>query len=254
MLAGNRTQFCSPTSGNCRGQEPLASNRPDRNDRPDHHRYRTLVTAFKHPPPLHKLGVLLSVLLSEFLHLPHLLLLSDDSYFYCLAIYENLVELGEGEYIARAPRQFAHEAREWVKMRMQTSQNRSSRPSSSLPNLQHGPIPLSTDALSGLVEAPDLTGRIFRLDSSAFATGGYSSVWRGSLPSATPNDPNGSLRVVIKVLRASHTNELTAEWKLHKVVLSNNCAMDVLFIIGHSVCIEKCEYGPDCATIMWSDC
>ncbi|KAF9503517.1 hypothetical protein BS47DRAFT_1356146 [Hydnum rufescens UP504] len=192
MLASNRTQFCCPTSGNCRGQEPLASNRPDRNDRPDHHRYRTLVTAFKHPPPLHKLGVLLSVLLSEFPHLPRVSLHSDASYFYCLAIYENLVELGEGEYIARAPPQFTQEARESVKMRMQTSQNRSSRSSSSLPNLH----PLSTDAQSGLPEAPDLTGRIIRLDSSAFATGGYSSVWRGSLPSATPDDPNGSLRVL----------------------------------------------------------
>ncbi|KAF9502791.1 hypothetical protein BS47DRAFT_1370012, partial [Hydnum rufescens UP504] len=110
MLAGNRTQFCSPTSGNRRAQEPLASNRPDGKHRPDHHKYRTLVTAFKHPPPLAKLGVLLSVLLSEF---PRLSLHLDDTYFYCLAIYENLVELEEGEYIADgAPPQFAQEARE----------------------------------------------------------------------------------------------------------------------------------------------
>ncbi|KAF9505403.1 hypothetical protein BS47DRAFT_539475 [Hydnum rufescens UP504] len=175
-----------------------------------HYRRRTLVTAFKHLPPLTKLGVLLSVLLSEF---PYLSLHSDDTYFYCLAIYENLVELGEGEYIAHgAPPQFAQEARERVKMHMQT-----------------------------LPEAPDLTDRVVRLDSSAFAIGGYSSVWRGRLPFATPDDPNGSLRVAIKVLRASHTKGLTGERerKLFKVVLSHNCAMDVLFIIGHSVCIEK---------------
>ncbi|KAF9505399.1 hypothetical protein BS47DRAFT_538672 [Hydnum rufescens UP504] len=184
---------------------------------PDDHIHRKLATAFRHPPPLDKLGVLLSVLLRE---LPRFSLYSENSYFYCLAIYENLVELGQGEYIAHgSPPQLpgisAQEALERVKIRMQISQSRSS---SSLPNLQQSPASPSADAdaQSGPAEVPDLTGRIVRLGSAPIATGGYSSVWRGNLPTATPDDPNGSLQVAIKVLRASHTDEHTAKRKLHK--------------------------------------
>ncbi|KAF9505396.1 hypothetical protein BS47DRAFT_538256 [Hydnum rufescens UP504] len=186
---------------------------------PDDHIHCSLATAFRHPPPLNKLGVLLSVLLRESPRFSQFS--ADHSYFYCLAIYENLVELGEGEYIAHgAPPQLsgilAQEALARVKMRMQKSQNGSNWPSSSLTNLQQSPAPPLTDARPGPAEAPNLTGRIVRLGSAPIATGGYSSVWRGSLPFATPDDPNRSLPVAIKVLRASHTDEHTAKRRLQK--------------------------------------
>ncbi|KAF9520091.1 hypothetical protein BS47DRAFT_926171 [Hydnum rufescens UP504] len=81
-------------------------------------------------------------------------------------------------------------------------------------------------------EPPNLTGRILRLGSTPIAMGGYSSVWRGRLFSATSGNPDRSLQVAIKMLRASHTDEYTLKRKLHK----------------------KCEYGPYCATRTWWDC
>jgi hypothetical protein len=54
-------------------------------------------------------------------------------------------------------------------------------------------------------ETPNLTGRIVRLGSTPIATGGYSSVWRGSLLSATSNDPDRALQVFFSIDR-SHTH------------------------------------------------
>jgi hypothetical protein len=91
------------------------------------------------------------------------------------------------------------------------SQNRSNRPSSSLPNLQQSPASPFTDAQSGAAEAPDLTGRIVRLGSAPFATGGYCSVWRGNLPTATLDDPNGSLQVLFSLNGFCRSYVLTAD-------------------------------------------
>ena len=61
----------------------------------------------------------------------------------------------------------------------------------------------------GTPEVPDLAGRIDRLGSTPLATGGYSSVWRGSLRSLTSDDPSRSLLVLLTIDGQYRTYALT---------------------------------------------
>jgi hypothetical protein len=60
-------------------------------------------------------------------------------------------------------------------------------------------------------ETPNLTGRIVRLGSTPMATGGYSSVWRGSLLSASDDDPNQALQVFFSIHSPQRVHVLTAD-------------------------------------------
>ncbi|KAF9503938.1 hypothetical protein BS47DRAFT_734681 [Hydnum rufescens UP504] len=104
-----------------------------------------------------------------------------------------------------------------------------SQPPSSKPDGRSGADSKLARMKEKTPETPNLTGRITRLDSAPMARGGYSSVWRGTLLSATPDDPDRATEVALKVLHASSTDESTVKRKL----------------------LKKCEYGPNCVTRTW---
>jgi hypothetical protein len=60
-------------------------------------------------------------------------------------------------------------------------------------------------------KTPDLTGRIVRLGLTPIATGGYSSVWRGSLPSAASDNPDRALQVFLLIDGSRKVHVLTAD-------------------------------------------